>query len=546
MPTKSLFAGPRSRNRDATSDAEEDDEETVQLQLAAIEARLKLKKLQAKKAKAGSQAEDKDNELRRRNLSPPAGTLSRFESISRSQPGGRQTLARSRSITQLEVPVSPERRPQPVQDSRSPGRVALGIDKGLTGKNVSLRKAPSMRAQTLLQPNEQAKNPQTTRPKTFNERMAESRGEDKENIARKERLERLKQQRSTGFGVQREELDNYKNDFANDQIPKAGSQSSFLRDGNGFSREDILRAANRAPSGLVHRKDTVSGVHNSSQYNSARSTTKVTAQQSSLRSKSSSSSCPSTAQARRSPRDPFLDSAKEPLSASLLDPISSTHLTRRMLPEDFVARLLESKTPQLIPDLLRTVKSPDYDLPPSLIESDFVVFGIIASKSSPMSHKASHHTKHAADLTSAAEAEAADRNERGKYIVFTLTDLKWTVDLFLFGTAYTRFWKLTPGTLVAILNPNIMPPKHGHEDSGKFSLALNSGDETILEVGIAKDLGWCDAKRKDGKECGGWVDKRKTAFCEWHIEAKVERGKRGRIEVYSETSGIGLVSWVVG
>ena len=526
---------------------EDDDEETIQLELAAIEARLKLRRLQAKKTKGGSQGVEKDNELRRSNQSPPSDTVSRFESSGRSQLSAKQTLARSRSVTQLEVPVSPERRSQTVQESRSPGRVTLGIDKGLTGKNVSLRKAPSVRTQTPLQLM-QAKYPQTTQPKTFNERMAESRGEDKENMARKERMERLRQQRSTGFDVQREELAKLKKDFANDETPQVADHSSSLRSGNGFSREEILKAANRTPTGLVHRKDTISGFHYSSEYKSAKSVTKVASQRGSSRSKPSSSSRPPTAQALRSPpptpsSDPFLDSAKGSPCTSLFDSVSSTHLSRRTLPEDYISRLLDSKTPQLIPDLLRTIKSPDYDLPPSLVESDFVVFGIIASKSSPMAHKVYHHTRPAADLTSTAEAEAADRNERGKYIVFTLTDLKWTIDLFLFGTAYTRFWKLTPGTLVAILNPNIMPPKHGQEDSGKFSLTLNSGDMTVLEIGVAKDLGWCDAKRKDGKECGGWVDKRKTAFCEWHVEAKVEQGKRGRMEVNSASVGSGRGGW---
>ena len=517
------------------------------MQLAAIEARLKLKRLQAKRVKAGLQDEIKDNDVRRRELSPPADTISRFEATDRVQSRVKQKSARSKSTTRLEVPVSPERRSQPVRESRSPGRVVLGIDKGLTGKNVSLRKAPSMRTQTPLQADERTIYPQTTRPKTFNERMAESRGEDKENNARKERIERLRRQRSTGFGVQREELDKYKREFAKGEAPQLVHNASS-REEKGFSREEILRTASRAPSGLVHRKETLSGANNSSRYSSARSATKVAAQQSSSRSKSSLSSHFSNAHAFRSPPptsspDPFLDTAKEPPSASLFDPISSTHLSRRNLPEAVVSRLLDSKNPQLIPDLLRTIKSPDYELPNSLIESDFVVFGIIASKSSPKSHKGYHHTKSTADLTSTAEAEAADRNERGNYIVFTLTDLKWTIDLFLFGMAYTRFWKLTPGTLIAILNPTILPPKHGQEDTGKFSLALNSGDETVLEVGVSKDLGWCDAKRRDGKECGGWVDKRKAAFCEWHIEAKVERGKRGRMEVNSATSGSSRGIW---
>ena len=327
---------------------------------------------------------DKDNDLRRRDLSPPGDTISRFESTSLSQRSPKKTLSKSKSVTQLEVAVSPERRPQPVQESRSPGRIILGIDKGLTGKNISLRKAPRAPTQTPLQLM-QAKYPQTTRPKTFNEKMAESREEDKENGARKERIERLRQQRSAGFDIQREELDKLKKDFANDQTPHLATQSSSLQSQNVFSREEVLKAASQAPDGLIYRKDTVSGVHHSSQYSSSENTTKAASRLSSSRSKSLFSSWTPNAHALRSPPpisspDPFLDLAKEPPTNSLFDPISSTHLSRRMLPEVYISRLLKSKTPQLMPGLLRTIKSPKCNIPPSLIESDFVVFGIIASK----------------------------------------------------------------------------------------------------------------------------------------------------------------------
>ena len=116
-------------------------------------------------------------------------------------------------------------------------------------------------------------------------------------------------------------------------------------------------------------------------------------------------------------------------------------------------------------------------------------------------------------------------------MVFTITDLKWAVDLYIFTTAYTRFWKLVPGTLIAILNPSIMPPPPGKGDTGRFSLALHSGDDTILEIGVSRDLGWCQSVKKDGKSCGTWVDKRHTNYCEWHVDQAVETTRRGRMEV---------------
>ncbi len=118
-------------------------------------------------------------------------------------------------------------------------------------------------------------------------------------------------------------------------------------------------------------------------------------------------------------------------------------------------------------------------------------------------------------------------------MVIRLTDLKWELDLFLFDTGFSQFWKLPLGTLVAILNPDIMPPRN--RDTGKFSLKLTSSDDTILELGTARDLDFCHAKRKDGKDCGQWIDSRKTEFCEFHIQLQVEKSKKGRMEINTMT-----------
>ncbi|KKY24502.1 putative dna replication [Diplodia seriata] len=103
-----------------------------------------------------------------------------------------------------------------------------------------------------------------------------------------------------------------------------------------------------------------------------------------------------------------------------------------------------------------------------------------------------------------------DGPNKSKFMVLHLTDFKWEIDLFLFGTAFTSFWKLTPGTLIAILNPGIFPPRD--KRTGQFSLKIGSSEDTILEIGNARDLGFCKSVKKDGKECGSWIDKRKTDY----------------------------------
>lgn len=118
-------------------------------------------------------------------------------------------------------------------------------------------------------------------------------------------------------------------------------------------------------------------------------------------------------------------------------------------------------------------------------------------------------------------------------MVLTLTDLEWSVDLFLFDTALPRYYKLTLGTVVAILNPSIIPPPANAVDTGRFSLKLNSSDDTILEIGKAQDLGFCKSIKKDGAVCNNWIDSRKTEFCEFHVDMQLKRTTAGRMEVNS-------------
>ncbi|KAI6784239.1 cell division cycle protein [Emericellopsis cladophorae] len=199
---------------------------------------------------------------------------------------------------------------------------------------------------------------------------------------------------------------------------------------------------------------------------------------------------------------------------------SSLHLAQRILPHTVLARHVSGKKIMNVKDLLRDVKAPDFALPD--VEQDIVCFGIVARKSAPRDHK-----------------PGPDKSQdRGKYMVMTLCDLEWELDLFLFNTGFDRFWKLTEGTLVAILNPNVMPPMRGKQDTGRFSLVINSDEDTILEIGRARDMHYCEALRKDGDPCGAWVNKRRTKFCEYHVNAVVDKTKLKRFEM-NTGSGFG-------
>ena len=536
-------------NLDGTVEDEEDedeDEETLQLRLATLEARLKLKKLQSKKAKTETTGPDIDGENHKNDqeVARAASVLS----SQRSEERVNRYLMKSKSSTDIQVPVSPDRRSNNVDQSRSPGRVVLGIDKGLKGKNVSLRTAPSLRKSSVIDDPFRTDSRQNgakislrnsddlhgnlqNKNKSFSERIAESRQAAKDEELRKKRAQRLRVQRSAGFGIDQKELESFKTASNEAEQARPSSQHSSTRNEGGFSREEVLRAVNKPAQGLLHRSNTITGVRNSRRLEGGSATEPQT--KSRLASFSTQS-----AQHQPRPLSSTGGTASQPRStpasevdAPLFESFSSTNLSKRILPQSFLERTLEAKTPVLIPDLLRSIKSPLYHLPSTLEESDYVVFGIIASKSAPIAHKDALLTIASSNGSSLTEAAESEMNTRGKYMVLTLTDLSWTLDLFLFTTAYTRYWKLTPGTLVAILNPSVMAPPKGREDTGRFSLTLNSSDDTVLEIGTAKDLGFCKAVKKDGKFCDSWVDLRHTHYCEWHINSGVEKMRRGRMEV---------------
>lgn len=536
----------RLRHQSPVDDDEEEDEETLQLKLAALEAKLKLKKLQQKKnlnAASSSDADEhgtrqQDQSSRKENLPPTTQGCGGY---------GNAPSVKAMSAMDVQIPSSPQRKRVPVEEAHSPGRVLLGIDKGLKGKNVSLRRPQGIqhkdddpfrsrdppnsvsRIAELPRGSTVSYLDQGTRVLSFSAKIAETRQQDR---VRKENAEKLHRQRSTGFGVQQQEIDALANAVENKEKSAKRQSNDIPRAGTGgFSRDEVLKAVNKPGGGLIHRSNTSAGIRRARAQGG--SSCDIWTNPNAPSEPQTITSASKKRARSLSPAQNFLGSPSQPTSLetadSLFEPFSSLHLSKRLLPHDFLTRTFSEKHIFILPSLLGSVKSPDFLLP-EIPESDHVVLGIIASKSPPLNHKSAHKST-SADSTSVAEAADSEQNANGKYMVLTLTDLKWTLDFFLFTTAYTRFRKLTPGTVVALLNPDIMPPPPGRADTGRFSLKLASSDDTVLEIGTSRDLGWCKSVRKDGKQCGSWIDKRHTEFCEFHVDVVVERNRRGRMEV---------------
>lgn len=487
------------------------------MQLQEIQARLKLKKLQKARVKEVEPIARESEPVRQAGALLARASSSAAVRSQQDRTGSQtQRVVDFKPSVNVHVPVSPNRRVQSTEPQRSPGRVLLGIDKGLKGSDVSLRRAPSLRNTSVEHMTEarrtggylqratsqasmrglpatgSASSFEDSKPRTFSERMADVRTQEAD---RRETDARIKRARSKAFDIDTKVMENLK--AAAEAMPEMKSQDPE------FSREQIVNAYSKPTSGLLQR---------------SKSTTAI----SSGRTASNESRITSTTLSESSTSQPS-SKARKPISlknaqtaSSEFETFSSLHLSKRIIPHTILTRTLAGKKIYTIPDLLKVVKAPHWRLPD--VEEDIVLLAVIAAKSEPRQHKAK-----------------STNEERGKYMVMTLTDLKWELDLFLFNTGFDKFWKLSPGTVVAILNPSIMPPMHA--DTGRFSMTLNSDDDTVLEIGAARDLGFCKSVKKDGKTCDAWIDKRRTEYCEFHINESLKKTTAGRMEVNTMNFG---------
>ncbi|KAI1814273.1 hypothetical protein GGS20DRAFT_585662 [Poronia punctata] len=499
---------------DDEDEDEDEDEEMLQLKLAALQAKLKLKKLQSARAKKAQTSETHTTkpELRpETNVRPVSRVQARTTTTA-------ETAAPSRPQSQpdIQIPASPVRKVQVPQESLSPSRVRLGIDKGLRAKDVSLKRVPDakrpfdtgnsqaggyLRRTNTPAPGAANQEKSQERPKSFSERLAAARADETSRQCRQEKINQL---RSKTFQLGKQEMEELKRNAT--EIPEAPVEEE------NFSREDVM-----AGRGL-RRSNTMPSLKEEAQNEDRRRNGHDLIEENETTEKDEDKG--------RSTIPPSEVSEEE---ASGFEPYSGLHLSKRIIPHLTLTRNLAGKKTLVIPDLLKHVKAPDYELPD--IEQDIVVFAIIASKSDPRAHQ----NTGGSNIKEKSEVDPA----RGKYMVLRLVDLKWELELYLFNSGFERYWKLTPGTLLAILNPTIMPPPPNRTDTGRFSLVINSGHDTILEVGTARDLGFCKSIKKDGALCNSWVNAKRTEFCEFHMNLNRSRKQLQRQDVNAHNTGPG-------
>lgn len=180
------------------------------------------------------------------------------------------------------------------------------------------------------------------------------------------------------------------------------------------------------------------------------------------------------------------------------DSISGELLRRRYIEDYDLQRLLRNVKILRISKLLAKVLPPRYEEP---IYSNWCFTGMIIYKSDP---KTATNGK--------------------KFLTLRIGNFNLTVDVFLFGEAFHKYWKLRCGDVVVILNPTVK--KYG---SG-FNLSLLEPIDNVLEIGALRYYGHCSALNKQGEGCKFVVDLLKNELCSFHEESKFKRGSRMELQ----------------
>lgn len=152
------------------------------------------------------------------------------------------------------------------------------------------------------------------------------------------------------------------------------------------------------------------------------------------------------------------------------------------------------------------------------LSKDWVIAGVIVRKSS------------------------SKKSQKGnQFLIWTLTDLKddfKTVSMFLFRKAYNELWKTSEGTVVAVLNPNVLDRSQNSTDQACLSV---ENSDRVMILGQSKDFGICKSKKKNGEPCTAFVNLNKCEHCIYHVKQEYQKYSR-RQELQSSTMGKGLVN----
>ncbi|XP_071873210.1 minichromosome maintenance 10 homolog [Bombus fervidus] len=159
-----------------------------------------------------------------------------------------------------------------------------------------------------------------------------------------------------------------------------------------------------------------------------------------------------------------------------------------------------------------TVSKIKYHLNPEKMEKDWVIAGVLINKSTPKT------------------------SQKGStYAIWKISDLSDnmnTVCLFMFSNAYKTLWKTTIGTVIGILNPNVLESK---DNSDLATLSVDN-PQRVMILGKSKDMGKCKSRKKNGEPCSSIINLSRCEFCLYHIKQEYKKcSRRAELQAFSNT-----------
>ncbi|CAL8385368.1 unnamed protein product [Gadus morhua 'NCC'] len=163
--------------------------------------------------------------------------------------------------------------------------------------------------------------------------------------------------------------------------------------------------------------------------------------------------------------------------------------------------------------LIRLSQLPQRIVQEKLEDSDWVTFAVLINK--------------------ATRQAKGSGNTFSTWTLSDLHDLEVCVTLMLFGNEHKEHWKTEVGSVIGVLNPNLMKQRDGYDG---ISLSVDNPQKVLL-MGTAQDYGTCKGMKKNGDPCSKIVNMYDCQFCQYHVTAAYKKMSSKRAELQSSYSG---------
>ncbi|KAG0230027.1 hypothetical protein BGW42_001190 [Actinomortierella wolfii] len=128
-----------------------------------------------------------------------------------------------------------------------------------------------------------------------------------------------------------------------------------------------------------------------------------------------------------------------------------------------------------------------------------------------------------------AKSKPRTTAKKVRYFHFQLSDLRnHEVNVFLFRDVMDHHYsQLRVGQVVALLSPKLLSQT---DRLGTIGVEVEKADNLIV-IGTASDIGFCEAVKLNGSDCGKALDRRSGHYCTFHVQlaANKLRSKRGAL-----------------